>query len=35
MGLVVDSRIKPLNTGIPMLQAEFEVRGVGHNSLVE
>jgi hypothetical protein len=32
MGLVVDSRIKPPDVGILMLQIEYEVMLVEHNS---
>jgi hypothetical protein len=32
MGPVVDSRIKPLDVGIPLLHVEYEVMGDEHNS---
>ena len=35
MGPAVDSRIKTLDVGIPVLQTESEVRVVKHNSSVE
>ena len=33
MGTVADSRTKPPDVGIPMLQTEFEVKTTEHNSL--
>ena len=35
MGPIVDSRIKTLGAGIPMLQTEFEVMATKHDSLAE
>ena len=35
MGLAVDSRIKPPDAIITVLQIELEVRATKHNSLVE
>ena len=35
MGPAVDLKIKPLDTGIPLLQTELEVNTTEHNSLAE
>jgi hypothetical protein len=35
MGHAIDSRIKPLDVNIQVLQIELEVRATEHDSLVE